>query len=213
VPKTYVVQQGDHISQIAEKYDFRSYLTIWDDAANADLRKQRKSPNVLLPGDELEIPDRAPKSAACETTKVHTFQISISKLKLRIAVRDFDNEPMPGLNCEVEVDGSKQLVKTDGNGILECQIARTAKKGNLRVPSLGLETPLLIGHLDPPESDTGWKGRLSNLGYWTATEAQEEDSDERLTYALQEFQCDHALKETGKPDPATIAKLAELHGC
>ncbi len=209
---THVVQQGEHISQIADQYQFMNYLLIWDHPSNAELKQQRANPNVLLPGDRLQIPDKTPKAIACATAKVHPFQISIPKVKLRIAVLDFDDQPLSGLDCELEVDGSKHPLQTDGAGLVECEVRRTAKKGTLRVDSLGLEMELRIGHLDPPASDTGWKARLANLGYWTASEAAAGEP-ERMAYALQEFQCDHGLKVTGKADEATISKLASVHGC
>jgi hypothetical protein len=49
----HIVKQGEHIASIAENYGFSQYSTIWNDAANADIRKQRDNPSVLSPGDKL----------------------------------------------------------------------------------------------------------------------------------------------------------------
>jgi hypothetical protein len=209
----HVVEQGDHISLIAEKYGFVNYRAIWDDPANQELRKQRTSPNLLLPGDRLVIPEQGLRTVTCETGKRHEFRLVAAMPKLRIIVRDFDNQPMPNVNCEVEVEGKTQKLDTDETGLLECKIPRSARQGTLRIPTLGTEVPLLIGHLDPPDSETGWKARLRNLGYWNAPPDGGEESPERLRDSIQEFQCDFGLKVTGEPDSATLAKLAELHGC
>ena len=42
----HVVRQGEHLSQIAEKYGF-SYKALWDHAANAQLKKLRGNPPDL----------------------------------------------------------------------------------------------------------------------------------------------------------------------
>ena len=102
---THTVQQGEHISQIMEKYKFLDYRVIWDHASNAELKEKRKSPNVLLPGDEIYIPDRELKSISLETTRKHVLVAPIPTLKLRVVLRDFDNQPMPGVECNLDVDG------------------------------------------------------------------------------------------------------------
>ena len=51
----HIVRQGEHLSQIALNYGFRDYKIIWDHPDNAALKKLRKSPNVLMPGDTLRI--------------------------------------------------------------------------------------------------------------------------------------------------------------
>jgi Putative peptidoglycan binding domain len=206
----HTVQQGEHLSGIAEQYGFRQFESIWDHPKNADVKKKRKFPHVLLPGDELYIPDKEQKTESAPTTNVHRFIVPAQPLKLRIALTDFDNEPVANTDCELEVDGKISPLKSDGKGIVELTIARTAKSGTLRVPDLEIEIPLQIGHLDPLEEDTGWQARLTNLGYYAGPER--DANGERLRYAIEEFQCDQKLSVTGELDGATQAKLKELHG-
>jgi peptidoglycan hydrolase-like protein with peptidoglycan-binding domain len=67
-----------------------------------------------------------------------------------------------------------------------------------------------IGHLDPHDEDSGWQARLVNLGYIPGT--LDDITDDHFRWAVEEFQCDHHLKVTGKLDDATRAKLKDSHG-
>jgi N-acetylmuramoyl-L-alanine amidase len=205
---THVVKQGEYLSQIAQKYGFRSETTIWNHPENATLRKKRGNGNILLPGDSIFIPDFTPKTAPAATTKKHVFVVPDPPLALRIRIHDFDDQPVRNTACELEVDGATRKLQTDGDGVVEAKIPRTAQQGKLTVPELGIEMPVKIGHLDPHDEDSGWRARLRNLGY-----VFEAGDAVGLQNALEEFQCDHKLKLTGKADSATLAQLEKLHGC
>lgn len=210
MPIAHTIQQAEHLSNIAAKYGFYDYLTIWDHPDNADLKKKRGNPHALLPGDVLQIPDKVEKNASCGTAKRHTFKIKRSPLKLRLVLRDFDNEPMADTDCELEIEGSRIPLKTDGDGLVETEVPPTAESGVLYVPSLDMEVAVRIGHLDPHDEESGWLGRLINLGY--ADDHLGSSSEEDLRSDIEEFQCDYELDVTGVLDAATKAKLKEVHG-
>ena len=205
------VQQGEHLSGIAQKYGFRSYEVIWNHAKNAALKKKRVNPNVLFPGDVLFIPDKKQKVEQGATTAMHLFRLTIPKLKLRVVVRARDGTPVPSADCELEIDGKKEKLKADGDGLVEKPIAATASGGTLRVPDLQIEAPIKIGHLDPIDEQSGLMGRLANLGYYRGD--MENVNQDELISALEEFQCDQRLTVDGKFGPQTQAKLKEVHGC
>ena len=208
--QNYTVQQGDHIFSIAKKFDFRDYHIIWDHPNNAALKQKRTNPHVLYPGDTVFIPDKNIKTEQIATTQVHRFQIDLDPLKLRIALKDFDNQPIANMPCELDVEGTVYKLTSDGKGLVEKEIPATAQTGSLKVPDLGLEMPLKIGHLDPHDEDPGWQARLINLGYHPGPVG--DPDKEQLGYSIEEFQCDHGLTVTGKLDGATKAKLKEVHG-
>jgi len=208
--KNYTVQQGDHIFSIAKQFEFRDYHIIWDHPNNAALRQKRINPHVLFPGDIVYIPDKNIKTERVVTTQVHRFQVDLDPLKLRIVLKDFDNEPIPHVDCELEVEGTIYKLKSDGKGVIEKEVPATAKHGALKVPDLDLELPVKIGHLDPHDEDPGWQARLINLGYHPGPVG--DDDTEQLSYSIEEFQCDQGLKVTGKLDDATRARLKEVHG-
>ena len=206
----HTVADGDHMTGIAEKYGFKDFHTIWDHADNEPLRQLRSEPHVLFPGDVVAIPDKTPRKEARPTDKLHRFRLLSKPLKLRIALKDFDNLPIKGQACELTVDGATFHLTTDGDGMIETPIPKAATTGLLKVPDLDIEFPVKIGHLDPFDEESGWQGRLVNLGYYPGAVG---DNDlEPLRHALEEFQCDHALPVTGEPDGATLAKLKAEHG-
>lgn len=57
----YVVQSGDTLTSIADKFDLQSWRVIAGYAANASLFNLRTSPNDLQVGDELFIPPNPAK--------------------------------------------------------------------------------------------------------------------------------------------------------
>ena len=204
----YEIKQGDHISGIAYRFGFSDYKTIWNHPNNADLKKKRINPHVLFPGDLLFVPDKESKDIDCPTDQQHSFRLSGQPLKIRLALKDFDNEPIAGAECVLEVGSKVYNLTSDGEGIIETPIPKDAKSGTLRVPSLGLERSITIGHLDPEDEDSGYLARLVNLGYFSGTP----DQTEALRHAIEEFQCDHKLKVTGELDAATRAKIKSIHG-
>lgn len=204
----HTVEQGEHLSGIAAKYGFRTINVIWEHASNAALKARRKNPHVLLPGDQIAIPDKQEKIESRGTTETHRFVLVGQKLTLRITLRDINDKPRPGVSCTLTISNESKPVVTDGAGTITTAISKSARTGTLVVQDLDL--PLLIGHLDPVEEKSGQLGRLNNLGY----EAGEPDSPHILfRSAVEEFQCDQKMAVTGKCDTATQARLKRVHGC
>jgi len=206
---THKVQQGDHVSALTDKFGFRELKTIWDHPNNAALKKKRKDPHILFPGDEIFIPDKEEKTVQGATAKLHTFHVKTEPLKLKLLVQDINHKPRANAECRLDIDGAVTFEKTGADGTITKVIPKSAKRGTLALPDL--DVPLLIGHLDPVEEESGQIARLDNLGY----EAGDVDSPdaERLKSAIEEFQCDNDLTVDGICGAATQAKLKDVHGC
>ncbi len=209
--EVHSIAQGEHLSQIARKYGFRSYLTIWDHPNNEALKKLRKDPNILYPGDSLYIPDKDPKVVTGETGMTHKFVVPIPKLELRIALRDLSDLPITGLACDLDVEGTVYPLTTDGNGTIRQAIAADAERGAVRAAAMEVDLAIGIGHLDPVEEESGLRARLRNLGYDAGPLGFDDEGE--LRSAIEEFQCDHSLKVTGVNDGTTREKLREVYGC
>lgn len=212
----HIIQQGEYLSFIARKHGFTSYLTIWDHPQNAELKKKRKNPNVLMPGDRLFVPIRDLKEESRSTEQRHRFQAKREKLVLRLVLEELYDRPIAGAQCEVYVDGKLFKLTTDDTGKIEQEIPSDAQAGRLilRNAETGLqEVPIeiRIGSLDPVEEVSGQVARLSNLGYYRGP--LDEIDEKELLSAIEEFQCEQELQVDGKCGSKTQAKLKQVHGC
>jgi len=230
---THVVKQGEHLSGIAYRYGFSGYKVIWDYPANAGLKKLRENPSILLPGDELVIPDREPRVESRPVDARHRFVAPAEELELRLSIRDGGNKPVKGVKFLLVVEGVDAELDADGQGVVEKKIPKTSANALLLVRDpkrlVQLEVGLKIGHLDPVDTRSGQMARLNNLGYMagdaddptegaTTTSSASDPAEakarkERFKSAVEEFQCDSGLHVDGVCGRNTQAKLREVHGC
>jgi hypothetical protein len=219
VPTVHVVQQGEYISLIAEQYGFHSYETLWDDPANADLKQLRKNPNVLLPGDQVVIPDAAKREESAATTARHRFVAHRSPLQLRLVLKDESGEPIANTECVLGLDGRSKELQTDGQGRIVEDIPNRTQQASLLILGEGqaieLDLRVGVGSLNPLEDVTGQIARLNNLGYdaGKVEEPADDAARDRFRSAVEEFQCNEGLTVDGVCGSATQAKLKQVHGC
>lgn len=57
---THIVQRGENLTLIARKYGIPHWQTIYHHPNNLEFRRKRPNPNIILPGDQLFIPDQRP---------------------------------------------------------------------------------------------------------------------------------------------------------
>jgi hypothetical protein len=103
----YCVQQGECLESIAFSRRL-NWKQIWDDPRNAAL-KQTRSPNILLPGDRLYVPDLETKSFDAVTDRRHTFVLEGVWSRLHIRVVEWiqaDVEQQHDTADPVGTDGS-----------------------------------------------------------------------------------------------------------
>src|SRR5262245_56365063 len=115
--RLYVVKQGDTIPSIAFQFGFFPE-TVWNDPANAELKAKRKIPDVLLPGDEVSVPDLRQKKVTAAVNRRHVFQRRGVPAKTRFQL--FDNEtPMAKTGYTLTAGPIVRKGTTDGQGFLE----------------------------------------------------------------------------------------------
>src|SRR5688500_2694811 len=187
------IEAGDHLASVAAELDFPDPLRIWDARENEKLRAER-TPDILQPGDQLYIPDRAPRTVQLATGARHKAVVSRGATKIRIGLRDPIGEPMPGGACILTVDGVAHPVTADGDGIVELAIPPDAAEALLEVG--GQQFELRIGHLDPIATEAGILARLRNLGY-LVDDPDAPIDDELVSLAVELFQVDHGLTVDG----------------
>lgn len=207
MPVRHVVKQGESISSIAFKYGFFRE-TLWNLPENADLRALRREGEILLPGDELHVPDKREKIETVPTGDLHRFKLKNipSKFNLRLLK---DGEPRAGLAYKLEVNGKVSEGKTDKDGWIRTLIRPDASRGKLTLGD-GEETyHLNFGYNDPSDTVTGAQARLRNLGFY---KGEVDGKPESSVEAVEEFQRQQKLPVTGKLDPTTRKALQAAHG-
>ncbi len=209
MPKQYTAKQGDCLSSIALEYGHFP-ATIWNHPDNANLRRLRRDPNILLAGDLVVVPDREPGSVPGATGKRHRFVRRGVPEMLYIQIEDEEGKPVAGAEYRMTLDGHGVEGTTDADGWIEEPIPPNARAGMLVVvvDNQEQEHELELGHLDPIEELTGVQARLQNLGYDCPLNGE---LDELTEIAVKRFQQQHELEPTGEPDEQTRARLQDEH--
>jgi len=204
----YQVKQGDCISSIAFEHGFFAD-TIWNHPNNAELKKKRQDPNVLMPGDDVFIPDKRLKEVSEPTNNVYKFRCKNTPEKFRLQLL-IDGEPRAGEEYELEIEDLKFSGKTDGQGRLEQSIPPNAKKGKLLLANGEEVYQLQLGRLNPSDEITGAQGRLWNLGFYFG--AIDGKMSDELEIAIQEFQFAHDIEPDGELNQATKDAIERAYG-
>ena len=217
---THTVEQGEYLASIAKDHGFSEWRTIYDHPQNADLRKKRPNPNILLPGDEIFIPDKQPKRESCATEKKHRFKVNVPKAWLKIVLKDSEGKPLANQPYTLTVATLTCKGTTDGAGSLHKKIPIGIQFGQLTLDDLGLAWTLKIGHLDPvhdlsEDKDLikGVQARLNNLGF----DCGDVDGvpNPAVKTAVRKFQATVLNRDhpDGELDADTRAALIREHGC
>lgn len=207
MPLVHVVKQGETIVSLSERYGLFA-RTLWEHPGNAALRAQRKRDDVLLPGDEVVIPDRRDKAVPAATGRVHRFRRKGIPAVFRLVLRD-QGEPRAGVAWRLVVSGAETSGTTGDDGLIEQHVPAQATEGRLFLDES--ETPIVLrfGHLDPETSVSGVRKRLANLGM----SAPQSDDLESLDWrdAIIALQRRAKLPQTAVLDDTTRRALVDLH--
>jgi hypothetical protein len=209
------VEAGETLYTIAQRYGLDDWRAIYDHPDNAALWGRRSNPQVLHPGDLLQIPDdvRAGVPVALDrrTTLVRR---EAGQQPLTLMMENLDGTPMRQIAYELQFAGGARRGHTDESGKIAVEIPIGAREATLTVGDHRWR--LEVGSLNPLESTddhgvSGCQGRLTNLGYFRG-QIDGRDGPE-LQDAIGRFQLDHNLPCTGRLDDATWRALDERHGC
>lgn len=203
----HVIELGETVASLAAANGFGNPRVVWESPENADLRN-RRNPDILAPGDELYIPPCEVRTVSVATGRRHTLRLCRATIKLRLALLDVMGKPRAGVNAVLEVDGKREDLTADGDGVLQMEIAPDAREAVLTVD--GQEHSLEIGKLEPIASEEGVSARLRNLGYLVDGMG---DAARALRFAVELFQVDHGLAVDGTDLDSIRETLVEVHGC
>ncbi len=209
----HTVEPGDSVTSLAFAHGM-VWQTVWNHAQNSDLRKLRKRPNILLPGDRVFIPDIRVHQADGATDAKHKFvRIGVPE-KLAIQFLDFEGNPHANENFVLDIDGQLTNGSLDGQGWLHLPVSPNARAGHIDIGPAGelVSCDLHLGHMDPIDTLTGVAARLHNLGYYDGS-ADVDESSEQFKLALMEFRKQEELPVSSQGiDDALRDALEKRHG-
>lgn len=208
--KTHTVIPGECLSSIAFQYGFFED-TLWNDPANAELKKLRVSMNVLKPGDKVSIPDKRVKEETRPTGASHRFQRRGVPAKLNLQILDQD-KVMANQPYTLKIDQNPPKTgTTDAEGKISVSISPIAKKALLTVGQgeAQREYALSLGHLLPIDTLDGVQSRLSNLGFDCM--AENGTFGPLTEAAIRDFQAKNGLSVTGELTDETRNKIKQVH--
>jgi len=203
----YKVEDGDCLISIASDHGFY-WKTLWKHPNNSELKRLRKSPTILLQGDEVFIPDKVPGEVSAATDARYRYKKLGTPAMLRLRIHE-QSKPLEGVKYIAEIDGHPTQGKTDANGLIQLRIPPAARDAIVRVYKSDNEVEvhhLNLGALDPITEDSGVQARLHNLGF----DCGEHGS--RYAHALRSFQVNNKLNPTGAPDSPTKDAIVKAHG-
>ncbi|HEX8407936.1 MAG TPA: peptidoglycan-binding domain-containing protein [Thermoanaerobaculia bacterium] len=205
----HTIVQGESVASVAFAHGLLPE-TVWSHPENAELRKLRADPYVLLPGDELFLPQREPKSVSAATGRRHVFRRKRVPDVLRVQLRDVDGQPRAGLRYVLDVDGVRRPPRTtDAEGFVAEPVAPNARRGVLCLGEDESErVELHFGRLDPISEITGVQARLQSLGFEVPESGE---LDARTALAIGRFQRAHKLPVTGEADAVTRERLDAIY--
>ena len=209
--KRYTVRKGDCLSTIAARSGL-PWKALWDHPDNAGLRRTRKDPNVLRPGDVVAIPEVKLKQASARTGGAVALQVPAAMTRLRVRLMAGGKARASKRYTLVLPGGVERTGATDADGYLDERIPASAREITVKTEAsgLGVETlKLKLGHLDPAGEPRGAQQRLRNLGF-PCEPTGEFDAETRASLAR--FQEAQGLEVTAALDTTTIARLEAAHG-
>jgi hypothetical protein len=206
------VVQGESTESIAAD-NGHFWQTLWNHPQNADLKKLRKDPHILFPGDVIYVPPLRPREEAAPTTRRTTFKRKGIPSNFKVRFLD-DGKPRAGAAYVLTIDdGSPIKGATDGDGTVAHSVSPDAQTATVHFVD---DTPDIVftfslRYLNPVDTPSGMRERLRNLGYPAGPPG--DDVDLPLEGALALFQEEHGLPATGEGDAKTQQKLTEIHKC
>jgi hypothetical protein len=206
----HVVRQGDCIASLAARYGI-SEDALLGRSGNDELKQLRKNPNILAPGDVVDVPDGLPDPLSLSVGSANPFKATIPQARVHVKVLDRAGQPVANRAYKLTVGARVIAGTTDGDGFVDAKVNVTAREVLLRIAmnedgSDLVVLPLRLGHLDPVENESGQRQRLTNLGYGGV------GGQNKLEDVVREFQTKEKLEVTGMVDENTQSRLEERHG-
>lgn len=215
MPRFHRAVTGDCFASIAQRFGFADYHVLYDHAQNAQIKRRRPNPNMLVPGDMVVIPDRTEREESRSTGNVHAFRAASLQVKLRIVIRDMADQPLASRPYTLSFNEETRTGTLDGTGLLDVTVPAQITTATLAVQptddsgDVRFQWTLDIGSLQPPDTVSGQQARLNNMG--CAAGIEDGQIGSRTHAGTRRFQHKASLDESGTINTETHDRLKTDH--
>ncbi len=212
--KPYVIRQGDYLLKLSHVLGFDAD-EVWNHGKNAELKQSRKDPSLLKPGDVLFIPDKPKPRLKLNLKEQNSFVARVPSVDVAVVISE-EGAPVKGAKYVVEGLGAETEQTTDEQGRVVIRAPVHAREVTVRFVERGNKLKIALGGLDPVETPSGLRMRLTNLGYYGGKLAGADPyvahDDQALIAAVKAFQAANDLPATGEIDDGTRDAIVKAHG-
>jgi hypothetical protein len=148
-PRMHIAQPGECLSKIALQRGLSGWKKIWDDPANEKLRNKRKSPHVLLPGDQVTVPSITVHEIIRPTDATHRIKVSRRLATFQVVLQDHNQLPFQDEPYELRIPGEQEPRRgnTGSDGRVKEQVPVHAARVDVRLPGPGLSWSFALSQL------------------------------------------------------------------
>src|SRR5438552_3502450 len=114
--KTVEAKKGDCVISIASAAGFADWHTVYDAPENAELRKKRPDPHILVAGDKVFVPDMKPMEITLKAGSTYLIKTKSLWALVELKLNDPSGNPYKGKKWELRVAGQvyKGVTAADG---------------------------------------------------------------------------------------------------
>lgn len=229
--RKHVVVDGDRMSKIAHENGYADYYALYMAQPEA-FRKKRPNPEILMPGDEIVLPDKVEAKYPAKDKKAHQYEENTKLPEVAVTLMAA-GKPVAGKTFQVIVDpvgpgfvGAPRFagtVKSDDKGKVKLLVDPEASSVLLSCVEVPFTILLRLGELRPVTEAGGVEQRLDNLGYRVpvsppsapagsdAEKKAKEAHDRRIKKAAARFQEDKKKTADGNVDADLRDLLVKAH--
>ncbi len=217
--KTHVIKQGESLGSIAKDYNLPSGMALYEHESNKAFRELRKNPNIIYPGDEINIPESKDFEIKIDTGRAHKIMAMRKKPDyFRLKIQDSEGQVWAGKRVCLKLARYEIDTEVGEDGLIEIELKSPIKESGKLDVYLDPESPdpthsfeVMVGYLDPIDTVSGLQARLNQLGFDAGV--VDGISGQQTKTATKAFQSANELDVDGIAGPKTRAKLEEVYGC
>lgn len=221
--KPYVVRSSDYLTALAHQRQ-TTVPAILADPNNAEFKKRRPHPEILLRGDVVFLPDPAPAWFSVNVGATNTFVGKLPNVDVKLTLRQSDGTPIANKTVTTTPTLGTAPLTTDGGGAITLSVPIGLRTVQIAVDGGGPVFNVNVGNLDPHDAPSGLLSRLRQLGHvgdegphararqWlSGVNADLENLS--LQRGIESYQASNGHDVTGEADDTLCASVRDDHGC